>query len=556
MFGYLKYCNKLMKSINCSKKYLNLRRQASTVYALSSGQGKCGVAVIRVTGDGARDVLTQLTLPQGLPPPRCASLRYIVHPNTGERLDRGLVLWFPGPYSFTGEDCAEIQVHGSVAVARAILDALSLLQGYEPAQPGDFTKRAFYNNKLDLTSVEGLGDLIHAETEAQRKQALRQMDGALNNLYSSWRRSLIAARSSLEAYIDFSEDDNIEEGVVGEVEIIVKRIIRELEQHLADNRRGERLRSGLQLAIIGAPNVGKSSLLNTIVQRPAAIVSPIPGTTRDTLETTLDIGGYPVILTDTAGLRETDDIVESEGVKRALERAQTADLVLLLVEPFDIISSMKSDQFSWDKFIKNHISKLGIDYNTKKDFNKRHIPENFIERKESDNYQWLKNDNYIIMINKMDLLSFEDINYLNHRLEDKCCLISVKTEDGLECAMQKLLSKCSLLCEVGTAESPQLTTARHRTHLTHCLQHLQHILQPPEYSEFTCNSSQVTDFCDSIASNNNETNKEKSLLSNESSLLLAAHQLQLASTQLGHITGRITTEDVLDHIFSAFCIGK
>ncbi|CAL4079263.1 unnamed protein product, partial [Meganyctiphanes norvegica] len=532
----------------------------------------CGVAVVSGQSDCAIDVLTQLTSPRTIPRPRYASLRYIVHPNTGERLDRGLVLWFPGPHSFTGEDSCEIQIHGGVAVTKAILEALSQLQGYEPAQPGDFTKRAFYNNKLDLTSIEGLGDLIHAETEAQRKQALHQMDGALNTLYSSWRRSLINARSRLEAYIDFSEDENIEDGVVAETEIIVKRIIQELEKHLSDNRRGERLRSGLHLAIIGPPNVGKSSLLNMLVQRPAAIVSPIPGTTRDILETTLDIGGYPVILSDTAGLRETDDIVESEGVKRALDRAQNADLVLILVEAFEMVLWMKSEEFSWEKFIKTYIKKLGIDCNLGNGVSENYSSENFIERRESDINRWLENNNYLILINKMDLLSVEDINDLNHHLQDQCCLISVKTEEGLKFAMQKLVSKCSSLCEVGTAENPQLTTARHRTHLTHCLQNLQHILQPLEYSEFTCNYSYDTKMCDIIKSDSvmeiysnrspyqneydNDANIDQSLLSNESTLLLAAHQLQLASTQLGHITGRITTEDVLDQIFSAFCIGK
>ncbi|XP_045101149.1 tRNA modification GTPase GTPBP3, mitochondrial-like isoform X4 [Portunus trituberculatus] len=256
---------------------------ASTVFALSSGQGKCGVGVVRVSGDQASSALTSMTHPATLPRPRTATLRRIVHPTTGEALDRALVLWFPGPQSFTGEDSCELHIHGGPAVIAAVLAALGTLPGYVPAQPGDFTKRAFYQGKLDLTSVEGLGDLIHAETEAQRKQALQQMEGALAHLYTGWRQSLLQCRASLEAYIDFSEDENIEEGVVEEVRIKLQQLVQDLQCHLADSRRGERLRSGLQLAILGQPNVGKSSLLNALTQRPTAIVSPIPGVVMEQL---------------------------------------------------------------------------------------------------------------------------------------------------------------------------------------------------------------------------------------------------------------------------------
>ncbi|XP_069646597.1 tRNA modification GTPase GTPBP3, mitochondrial isoform X2 [Haliaeetus albicilla] len=291
-----------------------------TIFAVSSGHGRCGVAVIRTSGPGSRGALQSLTGRPELPPPRVLALRRIRDPATAEPLDRGLVVWFAGPQSFTGEDCAELHVHGGPAVVSGVLRALGRLPGLRPAEPGEFTRRAFRRGKLDLTAVEGLGDLIRAETEAQRRQALRQMEGELGRLYQRWSETLTQALAHLEAYIDFSEDDNVEEEVLSQVDATVRELEQEVGAHLQDGRRGELLRGGVHAVIAGPPNVGKSSLLNLLCQRPAAIVSPVAGTTRDVVEVALNVGGYPLVLSDTAGLRDATDPVEQEGVSRARDR--------------------------------------------------------------------------------------------------------------------------------------------------------------------------------------------------------------------------------------------
>ncbi|XP_059575482.1 tRNA modification GTPase GTPBP3, mitochondrial isoform X3 [Alligator mississippiensis] len=308
-------CGSLLRWL--AKRSYGCAQQRDTVFAVSSGHGKCGVAVIRTSGPASATALRRLTGRDELPRPRAVALRRIRDPGSAEPLDRGLVVWFPGPHSFTGEDCAELHVHGGPAVVSGVLQALGRLPGLRPAEPGEFTKRAFQNGKLDLTEAEGLGDLIHAETEAQRRQALRQMEGELGQLYQRWSQELTQALAYIEAFIDFSEDDNVEEDVLTRVDTAVAQLDRELRGHLQDGRRGERLRGGVHVVIAGPPNAGKSSLLNLLCQRPAAIVSPVPGTTRDVVETTLNVGGYPVVLSDTAGLRDARDPVEQEGVSRA-----------------------------------------------------------------------------------------------------------------------------------------------------------------------------------------------------------------------------------------------
>ncbi|KAK4306128.1 hypothetical protein Pmani_022034 [Petrolisthes manimaculis] len=534
-------------------------RMASTVFALSSGQGKCGVAIVRVTGKRAGDVFTHMTHPATLPRPRLAALRHILHPSTGERLDRGLVLWFPAPHSFTGEDSCELHMHGGIAVISAVLSALGTLPGYTPAQPGDFTKRAFHHGKLDLTAVEGLGDLIHAETEAQRKQALRQMEGALGELYESWRKTILHCRASLEAYIDFSEDDNIELGVVSDVDIRVQGLVEEMKRHLADGRRGERLRSGLQLAILGQPNVGKSSLLNTIIQRPAAIVSPVPGTTRDVVETVVDLGGYPVVVCDTAGLRKTTDVVEKEGVRRALAKAQQADIAVVMLEARQVLQAIKAGDFKWDNYLMKHFTQMGIlgDQQNTSDSNDKMIV-----------LEWLSSNSYVTLVNKVDLIcSEEDRRLLQTALADKCSLLSIKTEEGLGRAVQQVKELCAALCDVGMAENPTLTAARHRTHITACLNALTSILEPDNWSAVHQENYKCSPQCHHLTPYNiplqpkesltsEPMERQRSLLEQEGTILLAAHHLQRAATNLGHVTGHITSEDVLNHIFSAFCIGK
>jgi tRNA modification GTPase len=299
---------------------------SDTIFALSSGAPPAGVAIIRVSGPNVRFGLE--TLIDSIPEPRRASL-HPIRGSDGNTLDHGLVLFFPAPASFTGEDVAEFHVHGGRAVVAAMLSALDALPGFRPADPGEFTRRAFANQRLDLTQVEGLADLVTAETEAQRRQALHQADGALGRLYDGWRERLVRARALIEAELDFPDEDDVPGSVSAEAWEIVASVEQEMVNHLAD-RRGERLRDGAEVVILGAPNAGKSSLLNAIARRDVAIVTPEPGTTRDLIEVKLDLGGYPVTLVDTAGIRETEGLVEREGIRRAEARAAAADLVLWL----------------------------------------------------------------------------------------------------------------------------------------------------------------------------------------------------------------------------------
>jgi tRNA modification GTPase len=303
---------------------------ADTIFALSSGPPPAAVAVIRISGPNARFALE--TLIRRLPEPRRASLAKLRDPATGTVLDEGLALWFPGPRSETGEDMVELHLHGGRAVIAATLAALGRIDGLRPAGPGEFTRRALENGRMDLTAVEGLADLIFAETEAQRRQAVRQLQGALGERVEDWRKRLIDSMAMVEARIDFSDEADVPEDLLGPALATAQSLREEILAALADDRRGERLRDGLTIAIAGPPNSGKSSLLNRIARREAAIVSPYPGTTRDVIEVHLDLDGYPATVLDTAGIRDPEDPVEQEGVRRALTRAQAADLVLWVVD--------------------------------------------------------------------------------------------------------------------------------------------------------------------------------------------------------------------------------
>ncbi|WP_457852677.1 tRNA uridine-5-carboxymethylaminomethyl(34) synthesis GTPase MnmE [Siccirubricoccus phaeus] len=298
--------------------------QHPPIFALASGAGRAAVAVLRLSGAGSDEIAAALA--GRLPVPRRASLRKLRHPGTGELLDEALLLWFPGPASYTGEDSAELHLHGGPAVVAGVADAL-VAAGARPAEPGEFTRRAFLNGRLDLTAAEGIADLIAAETAAQRRQALRQAGGALAALYGGWARRLTALLARQEAFIEF-EDEDLPAELDDEVARDAATLRAEMAAHLADGGRGERLREGLVVAILGAPNAGKSSLLNALAGREAAIVSARAGTTRDVVEVRLDLGGVPVTLADTAGLREAADEIEAEGVRRARRRAEEADLVL------------------------------------------------------------------------------------------------------------------------------------------------------------------------------------------------------------------------------------
>ncbi len=301
-----------------------------TIFALSSGRLPAAIAVVRVSGPQASAALTALG--GKLPEPRKAVFRRLRQPGTKAILDEVLALWFPGPNTETGEDMAELHLHGGRAVVAAVQAELSKLPGFRPAEAGEFTRRAFHNGKLDLTAVEGLADLVLAETEAQRAQAMRQLSGALGGRAEAWRQRLIAALALVEARIDFSDEADVPEDLVSPARHAARELIEEIEETLGDEHRGERLREGLIVAIAGPPNAGKSSLLNRLARREAAIVSPYAGTTRDVIEVHLDLGGYPVTLLDTAGIRESDDPVEQEGVRRAQARADAADLVLWVVD--------------------------------------------------------------------------------------------------------------------------------------------------------------------------------------------------------------------------------
>ena len=299
-----------------------------TIFALSSGRPPAAIAVVRVSGPRARVALEKMT--GRLPEPRRAALARVRDPTTGGVIDEGLALWFPGPNSETGEDIAELQVHGGRAVIAAVLTALAGLEGFRPAEAGEFTRRAFENGRMDLTAVEGLADLVAAETEAQRRQAFQHLKGLLGERAETWRQRLIEALALVEAGIDFSDEDDVPKDMMARALELVRPLADEIGR--AGAGQGERLREGLRVAIAGPPNAGKSTLFNRLARREAAIVSPFPGTTRDVLEVHLDLGGYPVTVLDTAGIRETSDPVEWEGVRRASEQARTADLVLWLVD--------------------------------------------------------------------------------------------------------------------------------------------------------------------------------------------------------------------------------
>lgn len=301
-----------------------------TIYALSSGRLPAAIAVIRISGPRARFGLE--TMAGKLPEPRKAAYAKFRDPDSRETLDDGLALWVPGPKSETGEDMAELHIHGGRAIVAAIFRVLGRIEGFRPAEAGEFTKRSLLNGKISLTAVEGLGDLIGAETEAQRRQAMTMFRGALTKKVEAWREQLIEALARIEAAIDFSGESDVPGDLRAATKELVRTLLSEIRPVLADAPRGERLREGFTVAIAGAPNVGKSTLLNRLAERDVAIVSDIPGTTRDAIEVALDLDGVPVVLIDTAGVRETKDPVEAEGVKRALDRAKAADLVLWLTD--------------------------------------------------------------------------------------------------------------------------------------------------------------------------------------------------------------------------------
>lgn len=390
---------------------------SGTIYALASGVGRAGVAVIRISGPGADDALSLLTA-KPLPAPRRARRVTLRKPGTGEALDEGLALRFPAPRSYTGEDVVELHVHGGSGVIAAVLDALGGIRGLRLAEPGEFTRRAVLAGKMDLTAAEGLLDLIEADTEAQRRQALRQSGGALGRLYDGWRSRLIAALAHLEAAIDFPEED-LPENLVQAFRGDIGALASEMARHLDDGRRGERLRQGLMIAILGPPNAGKSSLLNLLARRDAAIVSARAGTTRDVVEVWLDLAGMPVLAADTAGLREAADEIEAEGVRRARQWAGAADLKIVV--------------FAVDE-----------------------APAVGVEMVDADT---------LVVVNKVDLgkpgwkREFRGIGVFE---------ISLKSGEGVEAFLQSLAEAAKGRIEAGAGAAPALTRARHREAVAFC----------------------------------------------------------------------------------------
>lgn len=405
--------------------------ERSTIYALSSGGLPSGVAVIRLSGPRVGFALE--TVAGGIPKPRHALLRKLVDPADGALLDHALVIWFPGPNSFTGEDVAEFQVHGGRAVVAAVLRVLGAIDGLSAAEAGGFTRRAFEAGRLDLTEVEGLGDLITAETEAQRRQAVRQMDGALSSLYEGWSEVLTRARAMIEAEFDFADEEDVPGGISDSIWDEVNRIRNEIHNHLNDGRRGERLRSGLQVVLLGPPNVGKSSLLNALAQRDAAIVTEEAGTTRDVIEVHLDLGGYPLTLVDTAGVRdEGAGPVEREGIKRALQKATGADLVLWM-----------NDAGTERLPLPQAVLEAGVPV-------------------------WS-------LRTKLDLVAFDLDSASKQSQADKELAISVRRVGGVD-ALTKALEAFAGTA-IGSGEDVVLTQARHREGLALCLAALERALE-------------------------------------------------------------------------------
>ena len=452
----------------------------ATIFALASGGARAGVAVVRLSGPGAANAISSLCPGASLPAPRVAALRDLIDPASGDLLDRALVLRFEGPASFTGEDVAEFHLHGGSAVVEGVLSALGRIGGLRPAEAGEFTRRAFLNGKMDLTQAEAVADLVDAETAEQRRQALDQAAGSLGKLYEDWRQRLIGAIAHVEATIDFADEDLPEE-IDRAAQDRLAVLAGEISAHLDDGRRGERLRSGVHLALLGRPNAGKSTLLNLLAGRDAAIVSETAGTTRDVIEVHLDLGGVPVIVADTAGLRDSDDAIEREGVRRAADRADRADLRLLVLEPGD-----------WPD-VPTDLRALAADGNA------------------------------MVLLNKVDLGGLGGVSLDGADLDGAAVRpLSAKTGEGVDAFLADLTARVRGLALAGAGAAPAPTRARHR----HALEEARASLEAA-LAGWSDRGSELT-----------------------------AEELRLAARAIGRITGRVDVEDLLDVIFSDFCIGK
>ena len=392
-----------------------------TIYALSSGPGVSGIAVIRISGSKVEEIVKLITNDQ-LPEPRQATLKKFNKINNSELIDEGILIWFPGPESYTGEDMAEIHVHGSIAVVRTILDQLSKIENCRLAEPGEFTKIAFQNEKINLLKAESISDLISAETEIQRQQAIKIMSGKSSDKFNSLREKLLKILSNVEAKIDFPEED-LPDDVIENIKNDSEKIRLEIEKILNDQKVGERIREGFKIAIMGPANAGKSSLLNYLSNRDVAIVSEIAGTTRDVIEAHLNLDGYPVVISDTAGIRESQDEIEKKGIKLALKRAEDADLNIIVIEP-------KSVNFTG--FLNDLVSEKSI-----------------------------------IIINKIDL-GYKDINQQIEKFNP--IFLSIKNETNLDELINRIKDK--LKNKFVSSNETLITRERHRQSLEACVQNL------------------------------------------------------------------------------------
>ena len=404
-----------------------------TIYALSSGPGVSGIAVIRVSGENTAEVVKKLTGTK-LPTPRVATLKKFNKNGGKELIDEGVIIWFPGPNSYTGEDLAEFHVHGSRAVVSAMHSAISKVKNCRLAEPGEFTKRAFQNGRINLLKAESVADLISSETEIQRKQALKIMSGKSSEKFNFWRKELLKILSHVEAKIDFPEED-LPKNIIKEIQKTSNKILNEIKKTLNDQKVGERIREGFKIAIVGPPNSGKSSLLNYLSKRDVAIVSEIAGTTRDVIETHLNLDGFPVIASDTAGIRSAKNEIERKGIKIALKRAEDADLRVI------IVSSKNTDL-------------TGI-------------------------LKGLLTKNAILVINKSDLLKGK----LNSKFKKyEHVLISIKKDSNLNKLISKIKSK--LKNKFTTREDILITRERHRQNLINCVQHLEKFEKKKSVQDF------------------------------------------------------------------------
>ena len=492
---------------------------ADTVFALSSGAGvRAGVAVVRISGPKAADALLALAPGKSgeLPEARRAVLRKLWAPAQSESeerelIDEALAVWFPGPRSFTGEDTVELHTHGSRAVVAATLEALGKLDGLRLAERGEFTRQAFYNGRMDLTEVEGLSDLINADTEEQRKQALNQMGGAQRERCEGWRSELLKALAYTEALIDFGEDaeDVTNDALAGAVEKM-KKLRVEIEGHLGDGGRGEVVREGVRVAILGPPNAGKSTLLNALAQRPAAIVSDVAGTTRDVVQVTLQLGGLPVLISDTAGLREaTVDPIEVQGMMRAADEARRAHIQLWVYEAREPPTEQRQlDPEATLQAIGEGSGGGG---------------EAAMESSGEDDDELMR----LLVLNKIDLggaaASASGCNLLPNADQFR---LSCETGDGVQPFLDELAARVAKRYgSTGSGEPALITRARHREHLKKTVGAL------AAFEEYAA-------------------------LGESAPLDLAAEEIRIAANELGRISGRIDVEELLDVIFRDFCIGK